>query len=449
MGKIGYNILLWALVVVLLFLSVFTFFPTSIKYNNGTRLYNSPLVWLSTGDDLGKGMYARFKVLADTSMTNDEFMDAVAEVAGIMRDRLEYFNVPDVVITYSAKEIVVRCSYYSLNTQEPAARDASFLSLLEPYGDFSIAMLSTDGKPGAPIVTKADIKDIVITKRADISEDTPWVYYFLFNKQATQKLKEITSTATTANSVKLSLTMPPSATTSTQEFKQVYDDGMIGYMAQTREQVDVQRCYLLNGTYRVGVTMEESALISANNRDTGLVVFFVMIAVLLIYIIAMSVTYGFNGLSYGISLIVCVLLTIWTSAGIYGSVINMPTLYAVLVNIVVFALFSALKCSKAKLLGEALGDMNATAKLDAVIRKANAAYNMTLIKVSCLSIIMAIATWLLAVGTMRGFGVVMTYSIVLTLVCLMFVARLVNRILRNALGTPASYKLTQNDKEVQ
>ncbi len=405
MTKTKATVSLCVLLVVVLFFSVFTFLP---EVRMGNYTYNSPINLMIKGPDLGKSIAVNFDYEFDEDDTAEEIKADKSKIMSVMETRLESYGITDAQIAVS-------------NTG---------LTLILPLDSYNDTFYKAVSQKGAfEINTKKDSLFTIVTDSRHFTKVYATYasgYYYVvmeLDTEAKAALSQLTEKAA-EEEVTIYFTLDGTEYTSKTLTEQLTENSIYLSMSSADE---AQYLLTVLNSERYPLTMEKtkSWYLTASAGTEALTWAYVALGVITLAVfIALWATYGLSGLAAGISLLAVITLTVLASAFAFTAELSIAWVFGLLAAVAFYALFVSLILDKFR--AAAMGDVepNLTKRLRVSLTKSFDVYTKPLILTALVALVGSIAVWATATYSIKSFGIVLTYGIILGVLAILFLFKL-------------------------
>lgn len=429
MSKKKSIICLSVLVIVMLFVGVFSVMPT---FQSGLYDYQSPLSQIKLGLDLKGGVSVTFEVdeesLADFS--NDaEINNALASTARVMQDRLTAQGFTEAVVTTANSDSGV----YSIRVEIPDVDnpDEVFDILAKP-AKLEIRLLSEDGD----LVTQSSN---IISAHAVVDQENTGYYavQLQFNSQGRSDMSQATSGLNYGtDSIYFILDGEViSQATVTEQVNSEYSliSGQMSY-----EQAEALAVQISSGAYEISFTEQiEQRIISPTLGEQAIqTVLIAAVVTLVVIIVFMICVYGMYGVAASLALLGYTILMILALAYLPFVQLTLPGIAGIIIGIGMAVDANIIMFERIK--DEFRGGKSFRSAYEDGFKRSLSA----IIDSNITTLIGGATLWVLASSSIKGFAVTLVFSVVISLFSALVLTRLFANLLMPIFGEePSLYRL--------
>lgn len=429
MTKTKATVLLCVLMIVVLFLGVFSFLP-EMKMGNYT--YISPINFIINGNDLADGISTSFTVTRPSEITDEEFSSLIARSITIMEERLSSYGLDKTQIVASSSNISLTLPVNSY--------DDTFYSAIYNNGVFEICTYDEESKAYTVITDNTHFTDVYVSYGSSN-------YYVVMNLDAEAKAALATATETAyETNVKIYFRLDGEDYT-TATIKEQFANDTLNVSTTDVDAAQYLYSVLSSGSYGFTMTMNDTYVTEAISGQNAVIWANVGLAVIAVaLVIAFIVNYGFSGLAASLSLLVTLILTLLTATFIYRSEISIGAYIGLYITVAVFGLFNTLILEKFRKSANTDVEPNIEKRLRASLTKSYALYTKPIVWISLMVLAVSITIWAAAPNSIRTLGVLLTYGVGFGLFSTLLVTKLFANIFIVLSRNPSLHRVSKEVK---
>lgn len=442
MNKTKSVVMLIIITVLILFLAVFSFWPTKIKM--GVRDYSSPVNQFALSIDLADSNNVTFKIAEDATQEDLEATVAVLENRlKLIQDKLNVSGVEAADISIGNGVMTVRLP------KDPNVSVGTILALLGTQGKLSITYGSDADSATAitpvDVETKEELKWADCIKSSNGIYDSSTGYYGVsieFDDNGLQALKSATSSVSSETYIYFMLdgNQITAVSISSQVTEPTFQ--FTGSSLSSATAANTIAAELLLGEYPIEVTSTNSYTTSESvfGSDVTTVIYVAVLAVILLAVVFSIAKNGLIGLATTLSFLAYLVIYAFLFAFLpLGQVVSIATIVAFMFGFAMFIFVNGvyayvLRCQYSS---------SDKKSFDTAAAEAFSFCWKLFVDVCVVVFLAGVVVSLIAIGSVQAMGIAVSVGAIICLVCSVLFTRWFVKLMFNATDNKNKFKIKE------